>query len=276
MTKPPVILFVDGDDIPPPLRCGPGRVAGLLETLAADRITIVLCGYRTRAEVERARQSLCVFHPFICEGGAVAFVPQRYFGDPIDDARDIGGYDALEFAPGYETVAEKLRRLAERHDVGVERFSDMSVVQVAQECGLSLLDARLAKLREYSECFRLRRTDPGAEQRLLNALFSIGLSTYPAGGFWQTAPRAGFGPAVSRLAALYRRSFGKAITACLGGVMFESALESHVDVVIDDLQEVNRELQLDCPVAEEYDQASFLRRAHHRGVESRAVRARSS
>ena len=55
MATRPAIVFLDGEAIPPPLRSGPERVAAVLETLAADRITIVLCTHRTRAEMEGVR-----------------------------------------------------------------------------------------------------------------------------------------------------------------------------------------------------------------------------
>jgi mannosyl-3-phosphoglycerate phosphatase len=276
MAKRPVILFLDGEAIPAPLRSGPDRVAAALETLVADRITIVLCAHRTRAEMERVRESLGVFHPFLCEGGAAAFVPERYFGSPIENARAIGGYEAIEFGMPYESVVHRVQRIAERQGVDVQGFNDMSVAQVAHECGLSLLDARLAKLREYSECFRLRRPDPVAEPRLLNSLHSAGIETRRANDFWQTSLPGGFGQAVSVLTTLYRMTLGRTVTACLGTPRFESALAPHVDAVIGDIQEVTCEQPAERAMVEEHDEAALLRRAHHRGLESRTLRARSA
>jgi mannosyl-3-phosphoglycerate phosphatase len=276
MVKRPVIVFVDADVIPPLFRSGRERVAAALETLAADRITIVLCAHRTRAEMEGIRQSLGVFHPFVCEGGAAAFVPERYFGSPIDNARAVGGYEAIQFGLPYDSVIERVRRIAHRHGVEIQGFNDMSVAQVAHDCGLSLLDARLAKLREFGECFRLLRPDPEAEQRLVHALQSAGIETRRAGEFWQASFPAGFGQAVSVLSTLYRVSLGRIVTACLGSPAFEKALTPHVDVVIDDIREVNCEHRMERAMAEEHDQAALLRRAHHRGLESRTLRARSA
>ena len=276
MVKRPVIVFVDSDEIPPLFRSGRERVAAALETLAADRITIVLCAHRTRAEMEGVRQSLGVFHPFVCEGGAAAFVPERYFGSPIENAHPVGGYEAILFGMPYETVVERVRRIAGRHGVEIQGFNDLSVAQVAADCGLSMLDARLAKLREYSECFRLLRPDPDAEQRLIHSLRSAGIETRRAGEFWQASVPTGFGEAVSVLSTLYRVSLGRIVTACLGSPGFEAALAPHVDVVIDDIREVNHEHRLERTVVEEHDQSALLRRAHHRGVESRTLRARSA
>lgn len=276
MAKPPVILFLDGDAVPPALRSGPYRVARILETLAADRISIVLCGNRTRAEMEGSRQALGVFHPFVCEGGAAAFIPEKYFGSAVENARRVGGYEALEFDTPYEAVVAKVRRHAERHDADVLGFADMSVAQVAGECGLSLLEARLAKLREYSECFRLLRPNPDAERRLVNSLHVAGTVTRRAGAFWQTASPAGFAPAVAVLTTLYRVALGPTVTACLGGESFEATFAPLVDVVVDDIREVSCEHGMERALAEEHDHAALLERAHHRGLESRTLRARSA
>jgi hypothetical protein len=59
--------------------------------------------------------------------------------------------------------------------VEIRGFNDMSVDEVASECHMSLLQARLAKLRDYSECFRIRDPLPEARERLLTALVATRL-----------------------------------------------------------------------------------------------------
>ena len=48
-----------------------------------------------------------------------------------------------------------VREVAAAERVRVVGFSDMTVGDVAEECGLPVLDAQLAKLREFDEPFRL-------------------------------------------------------------------------------------------------------------------------
>src|SRR6185503_14509293 len=62
-----------------------------------ERVPIVLCSSRTRAEVEAIQQRLGIRHPFVCERGAAAFVPAGYFDFSIAGSRDVAGYHALEF-----------------------------------------------------------------------------------------------------------------------------------------------------------------------------------
>jgi hypothetical protein len=93
----PVIVFADLDGAPACPLDRVDRLAGLLETLVASRIMTVFVSRRTRAEVEGIRQSLGIFHPFVCEGGCGAFVPPRYFGADLSHARHVDGYQAIDF-----------------------------------------------------------------------------------------------------------------------------------------------------------------------------------
>jgi predicted mannosyl-3-phosphoglycerate phosphatase (HAD superfamily) len=227
-TPLPAIVFLDADAVPLAPPCH--RLAGALERLAARRVTIVLCSHRTRAELEGVRQSLGIFHPFVCEGGAVAFVPERYFGSDLENARKIGGYQAIEFGSPYEHVTGTLRRAADRLELGVVGFHDMSVEQVARECGLSLLEAQLAKLREYAEPFRLVSPNPVAERRLMKALDGAGISCVPFGGFHHAGTIAGPGAAASVLVTLYRVAFGAVVTAAVGDHLTQPDMARRVDV----------------------------------------------
>ena len=213
MRKIPVVTFVDADAVPVPGPESHGRLADVLATLARERIMLVFCSERTRAQVESTRQALGVFHPFICEGGGAAFVPDRYFGSDLENTRQVGGYEALEFAAPYEEVVATLRRVSDRLDLGVIGFNDMSVEQVARECGLSLLDARLAKLREYGEPFRLLRANAVGERHLFRALEAAGLACRPGAAFHHAGTAKGPQAAIAVLTTLYKVAFGGIMTA---------------------------------------------------------------
>ena len=233
MSKPPVpaIVFTDIDSAPPIRLFDRGdRLAELLETLAVRRITLVLCSRRTRAEVEGIRQDLGVFHPFVCENGAAAFVPERYFGSDLENTRKVGGYQAIEFGSSYEQVTATLRRVADRLGLCIQGFHDMSVEQVSREHGLSLLEARLAKLREYSEPFRLLSANPVAEYRLLKALGAAGLRCVALGRFHHAATVPGPAAAAAVLTTLYRVAFGNIVTATIGDGAQAADLAPRVDL----------------------------------------------
>ena len=227
----PAIVFADIDWAPPVRLFDRGdRLAAVLEMLAVRRITLVLCSRRTRAEVESIRQDLGIFHPFVCENGAAAFVPERYFGSELENARKVGGYQAIEFGAPYEQVVETLRRVADRLGLRVQGFHDMSVEQVSRERGLSLLEARLAKLREYSEPFRLLSGNPVAEYRLLKALGAAGLTCVTLGSFHHAGTVPGAAAAAAVLTTLYRVAFGSIVTAAVGDGATASDIAPRVDL----------------------------------------------
>ena len=234
MTKSvtPVVAFVDIDGVPQGTSDRHSRLASLLELLAGERITLVFYSHRTRAELETIRQAIGVFHPFICESGAAAFVPGRYFGSDLENARDVAGYQAIEFGAPYGEMISAVHRIADRHGLGVSGFSDMSVEQVARECGTSLLDARLAKLREYSEPFRLLLANPVAERRMMKAIAAAGLTCVVRGPFHHVGSVSGPGAAVGVLSTLYKVAFGSAVTAAIGGGPFGADVAPRVDVML--------------------------------------------
>jgi mannosyl-3-phosphoglycerate phosphatase len=233
MRKVPVVTFVDVDAVPPPGPESRRQIADLLAELADRRVMLVFCSKRTRAQVESTRQAFGVFHPFVCEGGAVAFVPERYFGTDIESTRKVGGYQAVEFATPYQEVVEIVQRTAARLNLGVLGFNDMSVEQVARECRLSLLEARLAKLREYGEPFRLLRANPVARQRLVRALESAGLTCRADLPFDHASAARGPRSAIAVLTRLYRVAFGSVLTAGLREGTGHAEVLPYVDLVLD-------------------------------------------
>jgi mannosyl-3-phosphoglycerate phosphatase len=227
----PAIVFADIDGMPLAIDDGHRRLPETLAMLADERIVLVFLTSRTRAEVEGFRQSIGVFHPFVCERGSVAFVPRGYFGPALADARIVGGYESLDFGLPYATVVDLVHRTADQLRIGVRGFSDMSVEQVSRECGGSLLEARLAKLREFGEPFRLLREDPVAECRLVRALEGLGLSCARHGAFLHAAYATGAGAAVAALRRLYASAAGPIATAVAGRTT-DDTIGRHVDFVL--------------------------------------------
>ena len=135
--------------------------AHILAELAGDEVSLVLCSSKTRAELEQIQQELGIRHPFVSENGGALFIPPAYFDFAVPHAQDIAGYQAVEFGRPYADVVDTLHRTADQTGVEVLGFSDMTIEDVARECDVTLLQARLAKLREYDEPFRM--VDPSTE-----------------------------------------------------------------------------------------------------------------
>jgi mannosyl-3-phosphoglycerate phosphatase len=186
--------------------------ARALKPLERDRIPVVLCSSKTRAEIEVVQQALGIHDPFVCESGSAAFVPAGYFTFDVTDAREVAGYQAIELGRPYADVLQALRRAASRQKTEVIGFADMSVEEVARDCQLSLLQARLAKLREYSERFRLVDPSPAAHQRLFKSLEGAHLRCLSGQRYHQAGAAVDTSLAPSLLYALFRRAFGAVLS----------------------------------------------------------------
>ena len=216
-----VVLFADVDHSFFKVAAEP-LSAAVRKLVRSDGISLVLCSSMTRAELQMCQQELEIRHPFVCESGAALFVPRDYFPFEIASDRELAGYRAIEFGRRYADVLEMLHRAAARAHVGVVGFNDLSVEQVAADCGLSLSQARLSKLREYDEPIRPIEASP--RDRFCRTLYSARLAFTYRGAYDHVGAAVDKGECVEVLAALYRRAFGSVLTIGVGEAAHSAAL----------------------------------------------------
>ena len=206
--------------------------AEALALLAAQGIPLVLCSSKTRAEIEMLQQDLGVAHPFVSENGGALFLPRRYFPFPISDGRSIAGYQAIEFGLPYYRLVETLHRVASDLNIPVVGFSDMSTEEVAKDCKLPLMTARLAKLREYDEPFRILDSGLADRSRLFKALHRAGLHFTRGGRYHHLTGVTDKGLGVRTLKSLYRQAWGKVVAVGLGDSLNDLSLLQEADIPI--------------------------------------------
>lgn len=208
----PLVVFADIDGLLSSLT-GVEPAAGIcaIRELGSE-VALVLCSGKTRPEIEHLSQEFGIAHPFICEHGAAAFVPNDYFPFDIPDAVSVAGYQVVEFGRTAASVGEVLRRTAERHGVSIRTFSEMSVEEVAQDCEVSLLQARLAKLRDYGQLFRVVDSYPEARLRFLDALRGVHLRCVQGSRYDHVGASVDTSVGVGMLRTLYRRMLGPTMT----------------------------------------------------------------
>ncbi len=203
-----------------------------LDLLARRDIPLVLCSSKTRAEIELLQQDLRLQHPFVSENGGALFLPRGYFPFPIKNARPVAGYEVIEFGAPYHQLVEALHRIASKLGIQVVGFSDMSVEEVASDCKLSLLEARLAKLREYDEPFRISDSNPAGSSRLLEALHREGFRCTRGGRYHHLTGVTDKGLGIRTLKSLFEQSAGEVLTVGLGDSLNDVSLLQEVDVPI--------------------------------------------
>jgi mannosyl-3-phosphoglycerate phosphatase len=83
-----------------------------LDLLERQRIPLILCSSKTRAEIELIQGNLRLRHPFISENGGGVFMPRGYFPFTPEGTRDIEGYKVLESGIPYWQLVETLHRIS--------------------------------------------------------------------------------------------------------------------------------------------------------------------
>jgi mannosyl-3-phosphoglycerate phosphatase len=227
-----IVLFADPDIL------RGGRQASLAETrealdgLADRGVAVVLWGNETRAEMELIQADLDVWHPFVSESGGGLFLPVGYFAEAPANARAFAGYDVLDFGRPYAVVAAALHEVANKLRIGVHGFSGMSVQDVANDCRLSLAQARLATLREYDEPFRIVDANPAVQGRLFQGLRRAGFRCFTHEAHHHATGVTDKAESVRTLTSLYRRQSHEVLTVGLARDPDELGLLQAVDVPV--------------------------------------------
>jgi predicted mannosyl-3-phosphoglycerate phosphatase (HAD superfamily) len=215
----PILVFFDVDRVLTySTRWGAEAVKPLVRRLEHAQAPFVICSSRTRAEIDQIQLALGIRHPFVCECGSAAFIPTDYFPFHIPGTRSVAGYQAIEFGRPYAEVVRLLHQAASCERIEVMGFNDLSVEDVARECDLPLLQARLAKLREYGERFRVLSGNAAARPRLIRALQALRLRWTAGEPYDHVSAAADPSAPIRLLRALYKQAFGAVLAIGAGDV----------------------------------------------------------
>ena len=177
-----------------------------LAEIERRRVPLIFVTSKTRAELEVLRQKLGHVHPFVTENGGGVFIPEGYFNLRIEGARRIGRYQCLALARPYAEVVAALEELASASGTSVVGFHQMTPREIAQNSGLDLRAAELARQRDFDEPFFFAGANEQAIQEFLQAARQLGMEVVRGGRFWHLAAGSDKGRAVRWLADLYRRA----------------------------------------------------------------------
>ena len=206
--------------------------APAIARLKAAGVPLVLSSSKTRAELELLQEELGLTTPFVAENGGALYVPAGSFPFAIPAATDVAGYEVLAFGRPHDVVIEILVTTAARLGIEILTFNGMSVQAVAEDCGLSLAQARLAKLREFDEPYRVLDTNPTARARLCRALRSAGLRCSTGGRYDHVVAGTDKGAPVPSLRRLYSLAFGQITIVGFGDSLNDLELLNAVDIPV--------------------------------------------
>jgi mannosyl-3-phosphoglycerate phosphatase len=202
-----------------------------LNYIRHQRIPLILCSSKTRAEIEDYRKELGLEDPFIAENGAAIFVPKGTL-----DTRDMTfveyrDYKVIEIGTRYSRIKDLFSAIKAETGLKLSGFSEMSVDQVVELTGLGRDMAALAQQRDYSEPFlfleeeaRLADLERAAEKR--------GLKITRGGRFYHLIGDNDKGKAVQILKKLYETEGQVLVTVGLGDSLNDFPMLENVDIPV--------------------------------------------
>ena len=228
-----ILLFSDPDTLRDAGSRGWAETRTFVHALEDEGIAVGMWGNETRAEMELIQSDLNLHHPFISESGGGLFVGHGYFLDRPRIGRSVQNYQVVDFGRPYCEVAGALREVARAMEIEITGFNDMSIEDVAQQCALSLSQARLAKLREYDEPFSIVDSGPSTCSRICSELRRAGLRCFPHERFHHATGVADKTQSVRTLVSLYREAHhGPVLTVGLAKQPSARGLLQAVDIPV--------------------------------------------
>ncbi len=213
-----------------------------LDALKKEKIPLVICTSKTRAEIEQFQKKLKINEPFITENGGAIFVPKNYFDFDYSSNKTKGNYNVIELGTPISKLLQVLENVKQK-GYAIKSFSDMSVSELARDCGLKNKDAKAAKAREYDEAFKIDKKEDAKE--IARMIKKAGYNTTAGGRYYHIMGDNDKGKAVKILTALFKRKYKNIRTIGLGDGKNDIPMLKQVDVPIVVKNSVNKPLVVD-------------------------------
>jgi predicted mannosyl-3-phosphoglycerate phosphatase (HAD superfamily) len=208
------VLYIAVDSLIP----ATGRsIPGLDEFHAALEhagIPAVWLTSRSRLQLDEPRRKIGHVHPFIAEDGCAVYLPEDYFHLRPDSAAArsrattirLGRFTCIPVAEPLPAAANALEALSEDTGVPIVTLRSLSPRELAQNTGLPLRSAELARQRDFDDIFFFA----GASDEKLKTFLAQGPSRNlifrQQGVLWSAAVRASTQRCIRELSKLYDRA----------------------------------------------------------------------
>lgn len=132
-----------------------GEIKTVVKKLHENNIPLILCSTKTRLEQEKIRKYLEIDDPFIVENGGAIVIPENYFNIDLEELglsiKHINENLVIELGKSYNRIIEILQEIREVFHIKFIAVHDLSIAELAQKVGISIINAKLMASREYSE-----------------------------------------------------------------------------------------------------------------------------
>jgi mannosyl-3-phosphoglycerate phosphatase len=209
MIKKRVLIFTDLDGtLLDPEDYSFKEALPALAKIKDRKIPLILCSSKTRAELELYQGKLKIHDPFISENGGAIFIPFGYFRRIPFDLKEKDRYSVLELGTNYQKIRRRFRQVLSKLNLKAIGFGDLKADQIVSLVDLSIIEANLAKKREYDEPFYFVGKTKKAEIKLAEKEFNQkGLSLTSGGRLFHLTGGNDKGKAVRILIQIYKANW---------------------------------------------------------------------
>jgi mannosyl-3-phosphoglycerate phosphatase len=188
------------------------KAENALQLLKKKEIPLIFCTSKTRAEIEFWRDEFGNYDPFISENGGGIFIPKYYFSFKFLYDREYKNYFLIKLGTTYNELVNFINFLKEKYEIS--SFSDMSAEEIVKDSDLELIQAKLAKKREFDLPFKI--LNKKQEKDILNKIEIQGFNYTVGGRYYHIIGDNNKGKAVKILSDLFRRKYGDIKTIAIG------------------------------------------------------------
>ncbi len=185
-----------------------------LKIVKKQKIPLVFCTSKTRAEIEHYRKKFGNKDPFIVEDGGAIFIPTGYFDFEFKNDGKVGKYYVIELGTHYDRLLRVAEAMEKKFSL-IKTFHDMTVKETAKDTGMTVAQSRRAKKREYDVVFKILKKDE-VEKEILREIKKHKLNYVIGGRYYHIVGDNDKGKAVKILLKLFRKKFGKVKSIGLG------------------------------------------------------------
>lgn len=184
-----------------------------LKLIKKNKIPLIICTSKTRAETEYYRKKLKNKYPFIVENGAAVFIPKNYFNFSFKYSKKDKKYLIIELGKDYRRLLRIIKKIKD-NGIRIINFKDMSLKELSKDTNLPLTRAKLAKNRSYDEPFKiLNKKD---ESKVIKIIKQNRLRYTKGGRYYHITGNNDKGKAVKILKKLFKKRFKEIRTYAFG------------------------------------------------------------
>ena len=149
-----LIIFTNLDILLPPLEeQNYESVISVIHELKHKNIPLILITNNTRAEITSLSQKIGLNDPLIVEHGSGIFIPQDKHQLITSETTKVDNYHLYQLGCTYTEARAALKAVQEEIGKILRGFGDLDEEDIQPLMGSSLVMARRAKAREFSEYF---------------------------------------------------------------------------------------------------------------------------